>query len=57
MADLAELQTAVSIYILSKQQVNVLTEGDSYRIIRRRNRLCHDKSPVPCFVRTALDFY
>jgi hypothetical protein len=57
MADLVELQSAVSIHILSKQQVGILTEGDSYRIIRHRNRLCHDKSPVLCFVRTALDFY
>jgi hypothetical protein len=57
MADLVELQTAVSIHILSKQQVDILTEGDSYRMIRHRNRLCHDKSPVPCFVCTALDLY
>jgi hypothetical protein len=53
MLYLVELQPAASIHILSKQQVDILTErakGDSYRIIHDRNPLCHAESRVPCFV-------
>jgi hypothetical protein len=60
MPYLVELQTAISIHILSKQQVDLLTErarGDSCRIIRHRNRRCRDESRAPCFILTALGFY
>jgi hypothetical protein len=56
---LFELQSVVSHTILSKTQVNIVTEranGARYVTICQSHKLCNDESLVRC-IRTALGFY